>query len=275
MRIACALIFLGWGWLHLLGDIPFRTIFWDEGLLKGIVEGLSAMTWKEWVTHPGVDRFVQNLVYTTGIFYCLCCLATIKLNPNSIWLGRLILAGATGLIILAFLFFKEKFYHLGQFFEYAIQWGSPILLYLIVRRGWTEQKILFYLKIAIALTFVCHGLYAVGYYPVPGNFLDMVIGIFNVSESTAQTLLTTVGILDFVIGVLIFLPRRMAVPFLAYAVFWGFATALARVTSYFDADFMIKTVVRWLPETLLRLAHGVIPLVALIISMKLGQKSSD
>lgn len=268
LRIACILIFLGWGWLHLLGDIPFRAIFWDESLLKGIVEGLSGMTWKEWVSSRAVNNFVQNLIYLTGVFYLLCGFAAFRLNEKSKWAGRMLLLGALSLMFLAFLFYKEKFYHLGQFFEYTIQWSAPLLLFLVVRKKWTNQRLLLPIKIAVALTFTCHGLYAVGYYPVPGNFVDMIIGVLGVSENTATTILTTVGILDFILSVLIFLPGKWAVPALSYAVLWGTATALARVTGYFDIDFAAKAVIRWLPETLLRLSHGLLPFIAILIILK-------
>ena len=52
-----------------------------------------------------------------------------------------------------------------------------------------EAETVLYLKIAIALTFSAHGLYAIGYYPQPGVFVDMLINILHFSETTAKDFL--------------------------------------------------------------------------------------
>ena len=63
------------------------------------------------------------------------------------------------------------------------------------------------LILLIAAVFIAHGLYAVGYYPIPGYFLGMVIDILGLTEQGARNFLLIAGILDFIGAFLIFLPK--------------------------------------------------------------------
>ena len=121
-----------------------------------------------------------------------------------------------------------------------------------------------YFKIAIAFTFSAHGLYAIGFYPQPGVFVDMLINILHLSETTAKTFLVVAGILDFVLAIGIFIPR-IAQYFLIYAAVWGGLTALARVWANFYLAFPIDSLHQNLHETLYRLPHMLIPLAVLYI----------
>ena len=65
------------------------------------------------------------------------------------------------------------------------------------------------MKVAIAVTFISHGLYALNYYPRPGHFTEMVMDILGVKEATAILFLNVAGILDFVIAVGIFIKGKI------------------------------------------------------------------
>ncbi len=131
---------------------------------------------------------------------------------------------------------------------------------------WIQQNLLFILKLLIALTFLGHGLYAIGYYPVPGYFVDMVIRIFKCSESVARFFLFIAGVLDIVIAVGLFLPNKTVVKHcLIWAVIWGFSTAIARVLGNFYSDFILHSLHQTVYEMLYRLPHGLFPLLALFL----------
>jgi hypothetical protein len=264
LQISTVLVFFGRAYQHLFWDAPFRAFFWDEGLLKGVIEGWFNRTWEEYVTDLSVDQGVAKLIVATGIFYLLCGLAALFIRRLPKWTNHLILLGALGLLFLAMLYWKEKFYHWGQLLEYAIQVGSPVFLWAWSRPTANHNRLISWMKVATALTFVCHGLYAVGYYPRPENFTSMTISILGISESGANQLLVVAGILDFVAAVLLFLPGKWAWPALFYCVGWGLATAVARVWANYYPDFWMESLHQWTYHTVYRIPHSLIPLALFI-----------
>lgn len=260
LRLSCFLIFLGRAWQHLVWDAPFRAFFWDQDLLEGVVTSLSGSGWFAYVTSPSTDFFINVLTKSLGFFYLIMAGVTLVFTSSMKRVGWLYYLSSVFLAILALLYCKEKFYHAGQFFEYAIQFLTPVFFMWMVNKSVSGERLIFYLKVAIALTFVSHGMYAFGYYPRPGVFVDMTINTLGVSEDVAHQFLFIAGILDFVVGVGIFLPRYSQY-FMLYAVGWGLATAIARTWANvsFGPD-MLPLLNQYLNQTLYRLPHGLVPL---------------
>ncbi|MGB5929034.1 MAG: hypothetical protein WBH03_12730, partial [Cyclobacteriaceae bacterium] len=229
----------------------------------------------EYVTSPAVDAGITVSVRLTGAFYLIAALLCLFAQGRRKLPGIIWLVGSVLLTTLAFLYMKERFFQVGQFLEYALQIGSPVLLYVWVYRGSDAGKtnlnsgfwknMLLACKILITLTFICHGLYAMGYYPRPGFFVDMTINIFGVYETTAHKMLWWAGLLDMVISVGIFVPPIARVCLL-YAVLWGLLTAFARVVANFYADFPWQSLHQYTFETIYRLPHGLIPLFVLFVT---------
>jgi len=271
--ISCVGLFLGRSWTHIMWDAPFRAFFWDENLLKSFIESNTSYTWTEFVTSPEVDQLIQQTIVGFGWFYLLCAIVSVvsylfrgKLpSLASKLLQSLLFLGTIGLIILAGLYCKEKFYSIGQFFEYSCQFLAPVFFILLLRERMPTKRLVFFMKVAIALTFTCHGLYAVGFYPRPGLFVDMTINILGVSEANAIVFLNIAGVLDFVISILIFIPRFMK-PALIYAVLWGSLTALARVWANFYWHNLEHTFGFWFWEMLYRIPHVLTPLLVLYLT---------
>lgn len=83
---------------------------------------------------------------------------------------------------------------------------------------------------------------------------------FGLSESAAIQFLKVVGILDIIFSLVLFLPFRPAQHLaLAYAILWGFMTAAARIYTNFYIEFWWYSLVHWLPHTLYRFPHFLIP----------------
>ncbi|GAA4274877.1 DoxX-like family protein [Aquimarina gracilis] len=267
LKISVFLIFIGRAWQHLFWDAPYRSFFWDEALLKPLIEGFFTISWTEYVTSNQTDSFIQNSIRANGILYVIASICSLSLTKNNKrWTRIPIFLGGISLLILTTLLTKEKFYHVAQFFEHSIQFGLPFVL-LYQHKDFDEKKHILILKILIAVTFFSHGLYAFGFYPVPGKFVDMVIQIFGFSEPTAITFLYIAGILDFVLAVLIFIPKT-AIYALWYAIFWGLLTALARIVSNFHLEFPLNSIHQNLHETLYRIPHGLTPLIVLLLIKK-------
>jgi hypothetical protein len=166
---------------------------------------------------------------------------------------------AVALFFLSFLYYMEKFFYVGMLIEHTIQFGLPIVLYVALYKKNFFEKYLFAFKILIALTFVGHGLFAIGFYPLPGPFIDMVISVFDVSETSAVIFLTIMGGIDLALGFLLFVPYTQSIALL-FACFWGTVTALARIVAHLDMNLAMVSLHQWLFEVLTRLPHGLFPL---------------
>ncbi len=268
VQIATVAVFLGRAWQHLYWDAPYRALLWDEQWMRPVLEGVLGWNWQTYVTNLANDAIIQKSIQGIGILYLLAAIAAAGIHR---W-GRpaivLLHIGAYGLVFLAFLYMKERFFHLGQFLEYALQFGSPFLLIAIYQKQELTHQLIFWAKIAIALTFVCHGLYAMGYYPRPGEFTSMTMSILHVQEATAVQFLLVMGILDCVAVVMLFLPNQMVQQLgLWYCVAWGLATTLARVWAHWCPAIWTSVLLQWLHESLYRFPHFLIPL-ALLTTMR-------
>ncbi|MEM9916931.1 MAG: hypothetical protein AAF990_02475 [Bacteroidota bacterium] len=262
LQFSTAAVFAGRAFQHLYWDAPFRAFFWDEGWMSGIVEKLLGIPWDTYITSPTTDLWIARLVVAFGILYAICALLSLLIHlPFFQRFKGLLLVGALGLIFLSFLYYKEKFFSIGQFLEYSLQFGSPIFLWWYLKKGPLNATQIRWMKIATALTFTCHGLYAVNYYPLPGLFVHMTISILGINDGLAIQFLLVAGILDFLISaVIVFLPDRWIKPAVAYAFVWGFLTSLARIWAHFHWEFAGEALLTWTHETVLRFPHFLIPL---------------
>ncbi|WP_378184848.1 DoxX-like family protein [Aquimarina sp. W85] len=261
LHISVFFIFIGRAYQHMFWDAPYRTLFWDEALLKPIIEGVFNGSWQTYVTSLYTDGLINCSIRIIGFIYLSAAFVTILLLRFKHWiLNAIIFVSGCSLLILSVLLTKEKFYHVAQFFEHSIQFGLPFILLYSRSLKVNQKKLLLLLKISIAATFFSHGLYAFGFYPVPGKFVDMVIQILGVNEQQSITLLYIAGLLDFIIAILIFIPRvsRYA---LLYAMAWGFVTALARIVASIDSVFIWQSLHQNLYEVVYRLPHGIAPLI--------------
>ena len=265
LRFSVFFVFIGRAWQHLFWDAPYRSLLWDEALLKPIVENLFATPWYDYVTSETTDVCIQKLIFSTGVVYFIAALAVVFYERYKSKLLRFfIFLGGVNLILLSFLLMKEKFYHAAQFFEQGIQFSLPFVFVYAYSEKVELKKLVLALKLLIAIVFVSHGLYAVGYYPVPGKFVDMIIAIFSFSEPMAKNMLLFAGAMDFLVVVLLFVPKFSRVA-LWYACIWGMLTAFARIVAGFQMDFAWQSIHQELYGTLYRLGHGLVPLCVILL----------
>ncbi|MCA1758891.1 MAG: hypothetical protein LC658_03895, partial [Bacteroidales bacterium] len=136
LRLATFLLFAGRAWQHLFWDAPFRALLWDQNIMERFVLFFRGGTWQEYVTSAAADRYIQTAITGFGIFYALMALVTLFIRSQHIkhfvWLYIL---SSVSLVFLAVLYTMEKFYHVGQFFEYAIQVMLPLFfIYMLSQR---------------------------------------------------------------------------------------------------------------------------------------------
>jgi hypothetical protein len=259
LRITCFFVFAGRAYQHLVWDAPFRTLLWDQYWMQGIIESLTSLTWEQYTTSIQVDKYIQGSIQATGWLYAICALLSLFIKSSMKRAGYLLLAGSVSLGLLAFLQFKDKFYQYGELMEMGIQVFTPVFLFIALFTGITSRRLMLIAKSAVALTFIGHGLYAWGYYPVPGHFIDMFINVLGFTEEFSLASLKVAAVLDFAAAILIFIPRTSRIS-LMYCVLWGGLTASARILSGFNSDLIADSLNQFTYETAYRLAHGLIPL---------------
>ncbi|MEO1628170.1 MAG: hypothetical protein AAFV25_23680 [Bacteroidota bacterium] len=261
LQLGTIAVFWGRAFQHLYWDAPFRALLWDEEWMSGPVQSLLGMDWQTYITHPDIDQSINQLIMGFGLLYLLCGLVALLLHRLPSFCSHFLLLGSLGLVFLSLLYCKEKFFSVGQFFEYSLQFTTPVFLWLLHRQQKLSPSLMRWMAWAIALTFTCHGLYAVNFYPRPGLFVGMIINILPVSEDTAIHFLNAAGALDFILSAaLLLLPRHRWSPFLLYASLWGLLTALARVWAHFHFEFASEALLAWTHEMIFRFPHFLVPL---------------
>ncbi|CAM2066282.1 hypothetical protein SCOR_12950 [Sulfidibacter corallicola] len=273
LRFLASAVFLGRSWQFLRWDSPLRTIMWKQDWLEGPVAFLTGMSWQAYVTSPTTDMVIQGLTRFMGIWLLACAVLVWTVRGTSRRQGVVIVAGSFLLLFNFSIYFIGKGFQIGQGIEHTLQWATPLFLLAFLRGGDSaipgtrpssgfSRKHLLYLKVAIALTFTGHGLYAMGFHPQPGYFVSMIMRCLALDESSARILLNIAGYLDFVVAVAVFIPFLSRVA-LIYAAFWGFLTAFARVVAYYHPQNLLGWMDSWWYHTVFRLAHGGMPLLAL------------
>lgn len=261
---ATFLVFLGRAWQHIFGEGPYRDFFWDEALVGAFVKGVFGWDWQYYLSNIATDGFIQDFTKGLGYFFLLNAVAALLVKRLPKISAFILKPGGLLLIFLALVYFMDRFFIFAQFFEYSIQFLSPFFL-LYLARNKVNPRLVFWMKIAIALTFTCHGLFAAGVFPRPAVFVTMTMKILHLGEAQSILFLKAAAALDFLLSILIFLPfRKVRNVALAYAVFWGFFTSIARVWAFYHPAFWQDSLLQWTPETIMRMPHFLIPLFVLL-----------
>lgn len=261
LRLTVFLLFVGRAWQHLSWSGPYGNLYYSEryfGKLIGFVTGMDRF---EYLSSTAVSGFLDTINLLFGIVFLLAAFSVLLVNKRKSYYKVTVKIGWFLLFIVALGYFAEKNHTWGQLFEYSGQLIAPYLLLLAVKYK-MKAKFVFVAKLAIAITFVCHGLYAFGYYPVPGAFVDMMIKGFGMTEPQAIYWLRIFGIVDFAFAVGVFIPF-VSRYFLLYGLIWGFLTAFARIYTQVNLDFLEATLGQYSYEFLVRTPHFIIPLVLL------------
>ena len=257
-RAATVAVLCGRAWQHIAWDAPYRALLWNETLFGWFVRFCLGMSWDDYANNLTIGDTITQAIKVIGVLYALLALFVAFKRGPSRWLDRGLVAAAFGLGALALCDTIESSFRIGQLMEHGLMVSAPLVL-----RAWRLgrfERAWNTLRIALALTFVGHGLFAIGFYPVPGRFLDMTMALLRISEGNARWFLGAMGALDFLIALSLWGPQRVRRPFVAWASIWGFATAVARTATALGSIVLWDTLVQGLPETLVRLPHGLLPL---------------
>ena len=260
-------VLAGRAYQHFFFRPPYTEIFWDEGLMKPVID-LFGLNWDVFLS----GAFVIVFQYAAGSIL-VAGLILLFLPKNLIVRFRfLFLLCGIILSFVALSLFKGNFYRVGQLFEYSAQVGCVFLLYHWLRpSGVVQKQFIWTVRIITVLTFLCHGLYALGYYPVPYTFSMMVWETFPfLSESATKQFLFFFGLMDLIAVVLILFPRwnKLYKSALWYCILWGTITACARVVGTYYSGMPFQSLHESVYEVVYRFPHAILPLYLLLYGME-------
>lgn len=273
-RFATVMALLGRAYQHLFFDVPYRALFLDENFWSWAVSLWGSQDWSEYVISLETDIAITWLVKIVGVYLVITALAIIFLFRFRKLLSTLLITSSLCLFFMAFCMYLDVSFQWAQWIEHGSQFLMPVILVMLINQI-SEKSVLLMTKVAVALTFLGHGLYALGFYPVPGHFIHMVIENLHVSNDTAITFLLIAGILDVIVVVGIFIPR-IDKYLLYYAIFWGFLTSLARLTTYIQFDHLFSiSLHNSLYLFAYRIPHFVVPILALWLLQLLAREKRE
>ncbi len=253
-----------WGraWQHLWHDTPYRAMLWHEQWMRPLLEWMG-ISWHWWVGSPQVDYGIDMAIRIGGLWFFVAggvALFAKRLMHHPL---RHVLCGAVVLLVaLAGMEWLEHWRHAAQWFEYSLQIAFPLSLWYLMGMEqsipWaTWARLMQWLKVAVAFTFAAHGLYALGVYPVPSDFVKMTVQILPLTVAQAHQFLMMAGLMDWVVAIGLFLPfGKWRHYLLCYAALWGVLTALARPVAWVDAIDLWRDLSLYLPMMIWRLPHA-------------------
>lgn len=265
LKLAVFTVLVGRAYEHFFFDIPLSSLLWDQSLMSTPVKWLTGLSWEDFSKSQLANDVVTYPRYAFSALYAVTALFLFVKENKKQTGDWLLLVSGFSLMFLAFLSYKNHFTLPGQFIEYSLQFGAPLFLFLFSRALISKARLILLMKIAVSLTFIGHGLYAFGFYPVPVKFIEMTCTILPIDEAMAKTFLRVAGALDFVVAIGIYW-HKTEKPLLLYAAVWGGLTAMARIVAYFNLDFPLATFHQWWFQSFLRLPHMLIPLLLYMLA---------
>lgn len=257
LRAGCTLSLLGLCLAHWCGDQPYRAIAWDETLMTPVL-ALFDISWQDWVTDTDYSNGIDTLTWSMGLVFALLIPLCFVPGTETRWRWLPVVCMLPPLLLLGWARWAEHHYDLLWPPEFCLRLSLPLLLFSLNRQPIAPVHLRL-LLIACGLTFIGHGTYALGWYPTPLAFHQMIQDILPLSDSTCTAVLYLIGIIDVLVGLLLFAaPLRQ--PVLLWMSTWGLLTATMRLHAI-DWTFLDETLWPALAAWLERLPHVVVPLL--------------
>jgi uncharacterized membrane protein len=238
------ILLIGKGVLHFTADQPYAFIFGNDELVSYLFGSLLVLF--------GILAALPVRVLTKG------------------WWIYLFMTPSLLLILQSYAAYIQAGYVLEQFIELTLQMALPLtLVYLIKGKHQSTKKKYYLLTVLVALTFVGHALFAIGFNYLPGNFLEMTTRSLPwMSNENAVSFLFIIGVVDIVCAICAFIPqlRKGAI---WYLIIWGLLTSVARTYYAVDEGFVLDLLTNNIPNTIYRLPHGLVPFVMLLLAYEL------
>lgn len=262
LRLGAFLCFAGWGWVHYYWEAPYGVLVWNDATYDLALR--LGVDWNQFVGTGASDGWVQTWLARIVWLYLICMVLTLTVGKRS-WFQMAGLVVGTGMLtVLSYAKYASAQRQLPMFVEHGGQMLMPVLLVMSLALGARHRVTVITAMIAVVMTFAGHGSYALGIWPTPANFYAMTSVILRADYDLATVFLRTVGVLDFIVCAGIFVPwaRRHCA---AYAVVWGFLTAIARPVAGMSWSLYYWGADQYVHEAVLRSPHWIIPLYLFVL----------
>ncbi|MCP4123198.1 MAG: hypothetical protein GY751_15700 [Bacteroidetes bacterium] len=276
IRAACFLTLAAYALKHFMWDGRLLAQIYAETFIDGSMR-LMGLEWKGFFLKDAMNMRYRTFVLFIGTVFSMGAAFSFTRIPVQRRLIRpvvkVLFLFCTGFILLSAIssFIKSQL-HLNMLLEYSIQIMVVLMFLWQAMNSRDARPPVLMIKWALAFTFTGHGLYALNIIPIPGNFLMMTSNILHTGRTGTLGFLMIAGVLDVLCSILIF-NKKTEKYALAYMVFWGFVTALARLVAYHGTASTPTYIAMWLPEFLIRSGHYLLPLYVLILQKTvIGQK---
>ena len=81
LRLVCAVLLIGHGWVCWNGNMPLRALLWDEELFAGLVKKFAGMDWGEWASSLEVDDGINRAIRVQAyVFFAFALAALVPLR---------------------------------------------------------------------------------------------------------------------------------------------------------------------------------------------------
>ena len=246
LRLCVSVTVLARGWLTWNWDSPIRGLIWNERWWSDSIDWEAFALGSDTAITNGLEIFGLSLMIGAAVPW-------LTINRKMGWAVWLLIPLSGALLLDSFARFIDSGNQLGMGIEHTLQWGCPLLLFVVLRKGSISRSWVIAAALATMLTFVGHGLYAVGFHPVPLKYQTMTASLPGIEGAGIFTFLSVFGVLDFA-AALALLVKPLRKWALFYLIGWGALTALARVVTGSSLD-------PWVMETVVRSAHWLVPLL--------------
>ena len=262
LRLASGLCFAGWTWVHFYWEGPYGILLWHDTTYAAAE--WFGFSWDDFVGSGANDGLVQTWVARIGWLYLACTILSFTVRRRA-WIQMTALVGGSGLLgVLGYAQYLAAQNELPMLVEQGGQVLCPLILVLALAVGPRHRATIALAMVAVILTFIGHGSYALGLWSTPGNFYAMITVILDVNHETTKMILRVAGVLDVLVCIGICIPavRR---PAALYAFFWGLLTSLARPMAGMDSSLHYWGADQFIHEAVLRAPHFLIPLYLFLV----------
>jgi hypothetical protein len=268
--VSAVCVLLGRGYEYLFWDTPIRVLMWRQDWISGFVE-LFGFTWEEYASSPTIDKILNFFSRSVAFFFIVSAFAVCFIKSFK-QVGSL-LKNTFGVVLFIYiLLFIDNFSRIGYFVEHSIQIGAVLMPVIYFQHKINEKGLFLILQWLVALTFIGHGMFAMAFYPVPGEFIDMLYYAFRFEEKTSLSFLYVIGIIDIVFGLYILLPisllkilKPVTYVVISYFIVWGFFTAIARIYTGFAMSITIDSFHEEFYKFVFRIPHAIFPFILVFI----------
>lgn len=267
LRIGAILMLLGRAYEYIRWGGPYRDMFYHPQGFGGWYAELIDRPLGEIYSDHFYEGLLENISDGVGLLFILSAIfigfyEKLRRHVWFLWLSSFFL-----LLHYYGLLYHKNLVQYGIFFEHAAQFAIPWCFIFFV--DGKQKRAIWWGVIASSITYFSHGLYAIGYYPQPGHFADMMITGLGMTEDVARHSLVWIGYLDILFALLVLVTpfayskkgfRFVLTINIWYAIIWGGLTAIARLYTSYTPGMTVHWLDQHFFEMLVRLPHFILPL---------------